>query len=88
MSDENENVPGETGESASQESQGATAPSDDWSVTEEEPESTQETIVFVDYTPVIQDVGLTISGAVLFGAFMIAGILIAFKIMGGNPHGR
>lgn len=52
-------------------------------------EGTQETVevIAIDYTPVIYDVGYGIMACVLFGAFMIAGILIVFKIMGGNPHG-
>lgn len=45
-----------------------------------------EAIVMIDYTPVIQDAALTISGAQLFGAFLIVGVLLMFKIMGGNPH--
>ncbi len=35
MYDENENVPGTTGEPASTESESTTAPADDWAVTEE-----------------------------------------------------
>ena len=50
----------------------------------------QETveIVEIDYTPVIYDVGYGIMACILFGCFMIAGILLVFKIMGGNPHGH
>ena len=53
-------------------------------------EETQETVevTVIDYTPVIYDVGYGIMACVLFGCFMIAGILIVFKIMGGNPHGH
>ena len=47
-----------------------------------------EPVVLTDYTPIIQDAALTIAGAELFGAFLLAGVLIMFKIMGGNPHGR
>ena len=50
-------------------------------------EDTQE-IVVVDYTPVIYDVGNGIMACVLFGAFLIAGILCVFKIMEANPHDR
>lgn len=83
----NETQSDQASEPASETGQETNPPSDNWTVGEEESESTQETIVIVDYTPVIQDIGVTISGAVLFGAFMIAGILIAFRIMGGNSHG-
>lgn len=49
-------------------------------VLEDSTEATEEVVSVV--TPEhIQDAALTISGAVLFGAFLIAGILIAFRIM-------
>lgn len=55
-------------------------------VLEDGTEATEETVSVV--TPEhIQDAALTISGAVLFGAFLIAGILIAFRIMRVKDHG-
>lgn len=55
-------------------------------VLEDGTEATEETVLVV--TPEhIQDAALTISGAVLFGAFLIAGILIAFRIMRVKDHG-
>lgn len=45
-----------------------------------------ETVVLIDYTPIIQEATLTICCAQFFCAFMIAGILLVFKIMGGKPH--
>ena len=56
------------------------------SVLEDGTESTEEIVLVV--TPEhIQDAALTISGSVLFGAFLIAGILIAFRIMRVKDHG-
>ena len=54
------------------------------------PQETEETttITVVDYTPVIYDVSNGIIASVLFGAFLIAGLLASFKIMEVNPHGH
>lgn len=46
------------------------------------------TITVVDYSPVIYDVGNGIMASVLFGAFLIAGLLVVFKIMEGKPYGN
>lgn len=45
--------------------------------------ATYESVVAeaVDYTPVIYEVGNGISGVMLFCAFLICGLLLAFKIM-------
>lgn len=60
----------------------------DETVSETSPGETEETttITIVDYSPVIYDVGNGIMASVLFGAFLIAGLLVVFKIMEGNPH--
>lgn len=58
----------------------------DGSITGEVQETVE--IVEIDYTPVIYDVGNGIMACILFGCFMIAGLMIVFKIMGGNPHDR
>lgn len=63
----------------------ADIPSEEY-VLEDGTEATEETVSVV--TPEhIQDAALTISGSVLFGAFLIAGILIAFRIMRVKDHG-
>lgn len=77
MSDENENVPGTTGEPATQESQSETAPADDWTVTEgTDPTEEVETISI----QVIESVGSDIIHADLFGSFLICGTLIGLAI--------
>lgn len=63
----------------------ADIPSEEY-VLEDGTEATEE-IVSVVTPEHIQDAALTISGAVLFGAFLIAGILIAFRIMRVKDHG-
>lgn len=59
------------------------------SISDNVAQETEATVAYaIDYTPVIYDVSNAIIGSVLFGAFLIAGLLIAFKIMEVNPHGR
>ena len=65
----------EVSEPASQKTEGATAPLDDEAVTE------VETMVVVDYTPVIYEVGNSLAAVQMFCTFLIVGVLIAFKIM-------
>jgi len=55
MSDENENVPGTTGEPSPQESQGATAPADDGAVTEETYEIPETMADVATEEPVLED---------------------------------
>ena len=77
MNDETENNPGETGEPAPQESQGETAPADDWAVDEAtEPTEEVETITI----QVIESIGSDIIHADLFGSFLICGTLIGVTI--------
>jgi hypothetical protein len=77
MNDETENNPGSPGEPASQESQGETAPADDWTVTEgTDPTEEVETISI----QVIESVGSDIIHADLFGSFLICGTLIGIAI--------
>ena len=77
MNDETENDPGMVGEPAPQESQGETAPADDWTVTEStEPTEEVETISI----QVIEYVGSDIIHADLFGSFLICGTLIGLAI--------
>ena len=77
MNDETENNPGTVGEPAPQESQGETAPADDWTVTEgTEPTEEVETITI----QVIESVGSDIIHADLFGSFLICGTLIGLAI--------
>lgn len=78
--------PAVSDESSATEVQETVAETLDGSVTEETQET--EEVIMIDYTSVIYDVGNGIMACVLFGCFMIAGILIVFKIMGGNPHDR
>lgn len=54
--------------------EGAPAPSDDEAVE-------LETVVAVDYTPLIYEVGNGLAAVQLFCAFLIVGVLIAFKIL-------
>jgi hypothetical protein len=77
MNDETENDPGTVGEPAPQESQGETAPADDWTVTEgTDPTEEVETISI----QVIESVGSDIIHADLFGSFLICGTLIGIAI--------
>lgn len=50
-------------------------------------EETQVATV-IDYSPVIYDIGNGIMASVLYGVFLIAGLLVVFKIMGGKPYGN
>ena len=61
-------------ESVTEATEGASAPSDDEVVE-------LETVVVVDYTPVIYEVGNGLAAVQLFCAFLIVGVLIAFKIL-------
>ena len=77
MNDETENDPGLPGEPAPQESQGETAPADDWAVTEgTDPTEEVETISI----QVIESVGSDIIHADLFGSFLICGTLIGLAL--------
>ena len=77
MNDETENDPGMVGEPAPQESQGETAPADDWAVDEAtEPTEEVETITI----QVIESIGSDIIHADLFGSFLICGTLIGLAI--------
>ena len=77
MNDETENIPGVPDESAPQENQAETSPSDDWSVTEgTEPTEEVETITI----QVIESIGSDIIHADLFGSFLICGTLIGVTI--------
>ena len=77
MNDETENVPGVSDESAPQENQTETSPSDDWAVTEgTEPTEEVETITI----QVIQDIGSDIAHVNLFGSFLICGTLIGLAL--------
>ncbi len=77
MNDETENVPGETGQPAPQETEAETVPVDDWSVTEgTEPTEEAETITI----QVIQDIGSDIAHVNLFGSFLICGTLIGLAL--------
>ena len=64
-------------ESVTEATEGASAPSDDEVVE-------LETVVVVDYTPVIYEVGNGLAAVQLFCAFLIVGVLIAFKILEVN----
>lgn len=61
-------------ESVTEATEGAPAPFDDEVVE-------LETVVVVDYTPVIYEVGNGLAAVQLFCAFLIVGVLIAFKIL-------
>ena len=78
MNDETENVSGETGQPASQETETETVPVDDWSVTEgTEPTEEAETITI----QLIQDIGSDIAHVNLFGSFLICGTLIGLVLL-------
>ena len=77
MNDETENLPGETGQPAPQETETETVPADDWSVTEgTEPTEESEAITI----QVIQDIGSDIVHVNLFGSFLICGTLIGLAL--------
>ena len=76
MNDENENVPGETGEPAPQETEAENLPTDDWTVESTEPTEEVQTLTI----QVIEDYGSGIIHANLFGSFLICGTLIGLAI--------
>ena len=77
MNDETENLPGETGQPASQETETEDLPTDDWTVTEgTEPTEEVETITI----QAIQDIGSDIVHVNLFGSFLICGTLIGLAL--------
>ena len=61
-------------ESVTEATEGAPAPSDHETVE-------VETVAVVDYTPVIYEVGNNLAAVQMFCAFLIVGVLIAFKIL-------
>ena len=75
MNDETENVPGETDESTSQESETEATSSNDWTVTQET--EVVEAITIQD----VQSIGSDIIHANLFGSFLICGTLIGLAIL-------
>lgn len=78
MNDETENLPGETGQPAPQETEAETVPVDDWSVTEAtEPTEESEAIT----VQVFQDIGSDIVHVNLFGSFLICGTLIGLALL-------
>ena len=78
MNDETENLPGETGQPAPQETEAETVPVDDWSVTEgTEPTEETEAITI----QMIQDIGSDIVHVNLFGSFLICGTLIGLALL-------
>ena len=77
MNDETENVPGETGQPAPQETETEDLPVDDWLVTEGT-EPTEETeAITIQF---IQDIGSDIVHVNLFGSFLICGTLIGLAL--------
>lgn len=78
MNDETENIPGETGQPAPQETEAETVPVDDWTVTEGT-ESTEETEAIT--IQMIQDIGSDIVHVNLFGSFLICGTLIGLALL-------
>ena len=78
MNDETENIPGETGQPAPQETEAETVPVDDWTVTEgTEPTEETEAITIQE----IQDIGSAIIHVNLFGSFLICGTLIGLALL-------
>ena len=77
MNDENENVPGETGEPAPQETEAENLPTDDWSVDSTEPTEEVQTITI----QVIEDIGSDIVHVNLFGSFLVCGTLIGLALL-------
>ena len=77
MNDETENLPGETGQPAPQETEAETVPVDDWSVTEGTDPTEETEAISIQ---VIQDIGSDIVHVNLFGSFLICGTLIGLAL--------